>query len=143
MALGRDFAISLSPRVQYAFDALLSFEEFTAGNYTIGRGYEPATLSGDSGAGLSAEIRGPRLLPVKRSKLTIQPYVFGDAAWVWNKHDGVGADHLTSAGGGIRAELADRFRLDGAIAVPLEKTGFANRKGDVRALVTLTTRLLP
>jgi hemolysin activation/secretion protein len=143
VALGRDFAISLSPRLQYAFDALLSFEEFTAGNYTIGRGYEPATLSGDSGVGLSAEFRGPRLLPVKRSKLTVQPYIFGDAAWVWNKHDGVGADHLTSAGGGIRAELADRFRLDGAIAVPLEKTGFANRKGDVRALVTLTTRLLP
>jgi len=122
---------------------LLSFEEFTAGNYTVGRGYEPATLSGDSGVGLSAELRGPRLLPLKRSKLAVQPFIFGDAAWVWNKHDGEGADHLTSAGGGIRAELADRFRLDGTIAVPLEKTGILDRKGDVRVLVTLTTRILP
>jgi hemolysin activation/secretion protein len=60
LALGRDFAIAVSPRLQYAFDALLSFEEFTAGNYTVGRGYDPATLSGDSGVGVTAELRGPR-----------------------------------------------------------------------------------
>jgi hemolysin activation/secretion protein len=143
VALGRDFALAVSPRLQYALDALLSFEEFTAGNYTVGRGYDPATLSGDSGVGLSAELRGPRMLPVKRSRIAVQPFLFGDAAWVWNKHDGEGADHLTSAGGGIRAELADRFRLDGTVAVPLEKTGFDNRKGDVRVLVTLTTKILP
>jgi hemolysin activation/secretion protein len=143
LALGKDFAIAVAPRLQYALDALLSFEEFTAGNYTVGRGYDPATLSGDSGVGVTAELRGPRLLPLKQSKLTLQPYVFGDAAWVWNKNDGVGAEHLKSAGGGIRAELGDRFRLDGNVAVPLEKTGFDNRKGDVRLLVTLTTRILP
>ena len=143
LALGRDFAISVSPRLQYALDALLSFEEFTAGNYTVGRGYDPATLSGDSGVGVIAELRGPRLVPANNSKLSLQPYVFGDAAWAWNKNDGVGADRLTSAGGGVRAELGDRFRLDGNIAVPLEKAGFANRKGDVRLLVTLTTRILP
>ena len=142
-ALGRDFAISVAPRLQYAFDALLSFEEFTAGNYTVGRGYEPATLSGDSGIGLSVELRGPRLQPVKQSSISIQPYVFGDSAKVWNKHDGEGSDRLTSAGGGIRAELADRFLLDGVVAVPLEKAGIENRKGDVRVLVTLTIRLLP
>jgi hemolysin activation/secretion protein len=143
VALGRDFAFSLSPRLQYAFDALLSFEEFTAGNYTVGRGYDPATLSGDSGAGLSAELRGPRIQPLRQSNLSLQPYVFGDAAGVWNKHDGHGADRLTSAGGGFRAELADRFLLDGSLAVPLERAGIENRKGDVRVLVTLTTRILP
>jgi hemolysin activation/secretion protein len=143
LALGESFAISLSPRAQYAFNPLLSFEEFTAGNYTIGRGYDPSILSGDSGVGFLAEIRGPRLMPVKKSQLTLQPYVFGDAAWVWNKNDGVGADHLKSAGGGVRAELGDRMRFDTAVAVPLEKTGFNNRKGDVRLLVTLTGRLLP
>jgi hemolysin activation/secretion protein len=143
LALGRDFALAVSPRAQIAFDPLLSFEEFTAGNYTVGRGYDPATLSGDSGVGVLAEIRGPRLMPMKRSRLTVQPYVFADAAWVWNKNDGVGADRLTSAGGGVRAELNDRLRLDTAVAVPLEKTGFDNRKGDVRLLVTLTGRILP
>ncbi|HEY0629239.1 MAG TPA: ShlB/FhaC/HecB family hemolysin secretion/activation protein, partial [Sphingomicrobium sp.] len=69
--------------------------------------------------------------------------LFGDAIWVWNKGDGLGSDHLTSAGGGVRAELNDRLRLDTSLAVPLEKAGFANRKGDVRLLVTLTGRILP
>ena len=143
LALGRDFAVAIAPRAQYGFDPLLSFEEFTAGNYTVGRGYEPATLGGDSGIGLTAELRGPRMMPIARSELSLQPYVFGDAAWVWDKNDGEGARHLKSAGGGVRAELGDRFRLDGTLAVPLEKTGFDDRKGDVRLLVTLTGRILP
>ena len=143
LAIGRDVAIAISPRAQIAFDPLLSFEEFTAGNYNVGRGYDPATLSGDSGVGVLAEIRGPRLMPIKQSQLTLQPYLFGDAAWVWNKNDGRGSERLTSAGGGVRAELSDRLRLDTALAVPLEKVGFDNRKGDVRLLVTLTGRILP
>jgi hemolysin activation/secretion protein len=143
VAIGRDLAVAVSPRLQYALDALLAFEEFTAGNYTVGRGYDPATLTGDSGVGVTAELRGPHWLPIKQSKMTLQPFVFGDAAWVWNKHDGTGSEHLKSAGGGVRAELGDRFRLDGTVAVPLEKTGFDNRKGNVRLLVTLTSRILP
>ena len=143
LAIGRDFAIAISPRAQIAFDPLLSFEEFTAGNYTVGRGYDPATLTGDSGVGVLAEIRGPRLMPIKQSRLTVQPYLFGDAAWAWNKNDGRGSERLTSAGGGVRTELSDRLRLDTSLAVPLEKAGFENRKGDVRLLVTLTGRILP
>ena len=143
VALGRDFAIAVAPRAQYAFDPLLSFEEFTAGNYTVGRGYDPATLGGESGVGVSAELRGPRWRPIAKSKLSLQPYLFGDAAWVWNKNDGLGAEHLKSAGGGVRAELGDRFRLDTSLAVPLEKAGILQRKGDIRLLVTLTGRILP
>ena len=48
-----------------------------------------------------------------------------------------------SVGGGIRAALADRLALDAAVAVPLEKAGIENKRGDVRFLMTLTTRLLP
>ena len=143
LALGRDLAIAFAPRAQYAFDPLLSFEEFTAGNYTVGRGYDPATLGGDSGVGATVELRGPRLRPMARSKLALQPYLFGDAAWVWNKNDGIGTEHLKSAGGGVRAELNDRFRLDTSLAIPLEKAGILNRKGDIRLLVTLTSRILP
>ena len=103
---------------------------------------DPAALSGESGVGMTVELRGPRLTPTSRARLSLQPYLFGDAAWVWNKNDGVGADHLKSAGGGVRAEMSDRFRLDGTVAVPLEKTRFEDRKGDVRVLVTLTSRIL-
>lgn len=143
LALGRDFAVAVAPRGQYGFSPLLSFEEFTAGNYTVGRGYDPATLSGDSGFGVAIELRGPRLPMSSRARLSVQPYIFGDAAWVWDRNDGQGAHNLKSAGGGVRAEMGDRFRLDTSIAVPLEKAGFDNRKGDVRLLVTLTSRILP
>jgi hemolysin activation/secretion protein len=141
-ALGRNFAVALMPRAQYAFDPLLSFEEFTAGNYTVGRGYDPGAILGDSGIGLSAELRGPRIKVADSSDFRVQPYVFGDIAHVWNKGPG-GEDHLSSAGGGVRADLGDRFQLDATVAVPLERTGLQTKRGNARFLLTLTTRLLP
>ena len=125
-ALGRQFAVAISPRAQLAFDPLLSFEEFTGGNYTIGRGYDPAVISGDSGAGVAVELRGPRI-PFHRNRFAVQPYVFGDALWVWNKHISDDPDHLKSAGGGLRATFDDKLALDAVLAVPLEKTGILNR----------------
>ena len=141
-ALGHDFSIALLPRAQYAFDPLLSFEEFTAGNYTIGRGYDPGTILGDSGIGTSAELRGPRIRVKDGSDFRVQPYVFGDAVRVWNKGPG-GDDQLTSAGGGLRAELGDRFRLDASVGVPLERAGLQTKRGKPRFLLTFTTRILP
>jgi hemolysin activation/secretion protein len=143
LALGKSLAVAVSPRGQIGFDPLLSFEEFTAGNYTVGRGYDPATLSGDSGAGVAVELRGPRLAPLRRSRLAIQPYLFGDAAWVWNKGGSEFDDKLTSAGGGLRAGLDERLAIDASVAVPLERAGIDNRRGSPRFLLTLTTRLLP
>ena len=141
LALGKSLAVA--PRAQIGFDPLLSFEEFTAGNYTVGRGYDPATITGDSGAGLSVELRGPRIAPLKRSRFLIQPYLFGDAAWVWNKNTPGDPEHLKSAGGGLRAGLDERLAIDAAVAVPLERAGIENRRGSPRFLLTLTTRLLP
>lgn len=142
-ALGESVAVAVMPRAQYGFDPLLSFEEFTAGNYTVGRGYDPATITGDSGVGMVVELRGPRFNLRERSRLQVQPYLFGDVAWVWNKNLPDDNNHLKSAGGGIRAGLADRLALDALVAIPLEKAGLQNKRGDARFLLTLTTRLLP
>lgn len=143
-AIGRDFALFLSPRAQYAFDPLLSFEEFTGGNFTVGRGYDPGTVLGDSGIGLIAELRGPRLQPIKDSPFRLQPFLFSDTAWAWNKNDGLdGADKLHSVGGGVRGELSDRMRLDATVAKPLRRAGPFDAKPDLRFLVSLTARLLP
>ena len=49
--------LALGARAQYAWKPLLSFEEFSAGNYTAGRGYDPGALLGDKGFGSQAEIR--------------------------------------------------------------------------------------
>ena len=142
-ALGRDFALALLPRGQFAFDPLLSFEEFTAGNYTSGRGYDPGTILGDSGIGLSAELRGPRYRVRQGSEFRLQPYIFGDVARVWNKGPSGGSDRLASAGGGVSAELGDRFRLDATVAVPLERIDTQTKRGNARFLITLTSRILP
>lgn len=140
-ALGK-VSFLIAPRAQYAFKPLLSFEEFSAGNFTVGRGYDPGELIGDSAVGTMAEVRGPRL-PVAQSRdIRVQPFVYFDAAWVWNK-DKPGSQRLTSVGGGIRSEVGARFRLEATLAVPLEKVGFQTRRSDPRFLVTLTTRLLP
>lgn len=143
LALGNSLALAVAPRAQIGFDPLLSFEEFTAGNYTVGRGYDPATLTGDSGAGVSVELRGPRVSPFKRSRFLVQPYLFGDAAWVWNKNTSGDPEHLKSAGGGLRAGLDERLSIDAAVAVPLERAGIDNRRPNPRFLLTITTRLLP
>ena len=143
VTVGKSLALALAPRAQLASKPLFAFEEFTAGNYTIGRGYDPAVLSGDSGAGASLELRGPRYVPPKVDDVSIQPYVFGDGAWVWNKNVADDPEHVKSVGGGIHATWRDRLRLDVAVAKPLERAGIDNRKGPIRLLVTLTSRILP
>jgi len=154
VGIGDKLAVAISPRAQLGFDKLLSFEQFTAGNYTVGRGYDPSILTGDSGVGVSVELRGPRMTPFRRTPITIQPYVFGDAAWTWTKggelEDTPGVHfsdprHLKSVGAGLRGELSDRAALDIGVAVPLDKVGlFDNHeKPDPRFMMSLTTRLLP
>jgi hemolysin activation/secretion protein len=137
-------AFAVIPRAQYSFDPLLSYEEFSAGNYTVGRGYDPGTLTGDSGVGLSGEVRYGTGIPRIGRDVALQPYAFVDSAWVWNKRDQVsGSENLVSAGGGLRLTFRDRFRLDATLAVPLKRAGAQNERGDARLLISLTTRLAP
>jgi hemolysin activation/secretion protein len=135
---------AFSPRAQYSPDPLFAFEEFAAGNYTIGRGYDPGALIGDSGAGFLAELRYGNIFPPAFRELALEPFAFFDAAWVWNNEDSIsGSERLYSAGGGVRAAFSDRLRLDVALAVPLSRIGLLNERPDPRILVSLTTRLLP
>lgn len=142
VALGDSFAFAFEPRAQHAFSPVLAFEEFSTGNYTVGRGYDPGALTGDSGVGLRSELRGPRLAFGGGNLFQLQPYGFYDSARVWNR--GVaGSATLYSAGGGLRGTISDRLNLDAALAVPLKDAGLLGQKGDVRFLLTLTARLLP
>ena len=135
-------AIAVLPRAQYAFNPLLSFEQFSLGNYTVGRGFDPGTLSGDSGVGTSVEVRGPRYPLFGGGRAVTQPFVFGDVGWTFLRGT-PGSQRLTSAGAGLRTEIGSRYRLDGVVAVPIERAGLQTKRGDVRLLVTLTARLLP
>jgi hemolysin activation/secretion protein len=136
---------ALGAQLQYAWKSLLSFEQFAAGNYTVGRGYDPGALIGDRGWGTQAEVRVGSRVPVSERRPAIEGYAFWDHANVHNVHNIVqvtGSDHLNSAGLGVRASF-ERFALDAALAKPLTGVGIDNRLPPTRFLVSLTTRLWP
>jgi len=137
--------LALNARAQYSGKAVMSFEEFAAGNYTAGRGYDPGALLGDSGLGTQAEIRYGSRIPVSAAKPAVEGYAFWDHVEV--RHHGgpiiiTQREHLNSIGAGARANW-NRFVVDAALAVPLTHVGPENRKPPVRFLISLTTRLWP
>lgn len=139
-------ALMLGANGQYADKPLLSFEEYSAGNYTIGRGYDPGALLGDRGLGVQGELRYGSLVPRARKALAVQGFLFADAAWIRNEDVVFAAAErrrLFSVGGGARAALGDGARLEALVAVPLERAGLQTGRGDPRFLVSLTTRLWP
>jgi hemolysin activation/secretion protein len=141
----RSLAFVLTPRAQFAPHALPAYEEYSAGTFTVGRGYDPGILTGDSGVGFTSEVRFGSLVPSSPRDAAFQGYGFLDSAWLWDKDQGTPEDpqRLLSAGGGIRAAIGDRFNLETSLAVPLKRLDSFGKRGDVRLLVNLTMRLLP
>jgi len=137
------FALGL--RAQYSWKPLLSFEDFAAGNYTAGRGYDPGALLGDRGFGTQLELRYGSRIPISASRPAIEGYVFWDHAQVGHYGSAIVVtqrQHLNSIGAGARVNW-NRFVLDAGLAVPLTHVGPFNDKPDPRLLVSLTTRLWP
>lgn len=140
----RAVTLALHPRAQYSSSQLLSYEQFTLGNYTVGRGYDPGTVQGDKGVALAAELRLGRLRPASPQAIALQPYAFLDAGWAWNNDAGLTPmRRLVSAGGGVRARWGDRGDLNLVVAVPLERAPGQTRLGQARVLLTFSTRLIP
>ena len=136
---------ALGANAQYSRRPLLSFEEFSAGNYTTGRGYDPGTLLGDSGFGTQAELRFGSRVPKSAGKAAIEGYAFYDQAFVRNRDRLLDLDqsnHLNSVGAGARVSFS-RFALDAAVAIPLTRVGLLDEKPDPRILINLTSRLWP
>src|SRR5260221_2043130 len=139
------FTLALAVRAQYAWKGLLSFEQFAAGNYTVGRGYDPGAIIGDRGFGTQLEMRYGSRVAQSARKPAIEGYAFWDEASVSNR-DHIsstgGPEHLQSVGAGLRMSW-QRFSVDTNLAVPLSRVGFLNRRPDPRLLISLTTRLWP
>jgi hemolysin activation/secretion protein len=143
-----NIGVTLTTRGQYSAKPLLSFEEFSAGTYTVGRGYDSGTLLGDSGLGVQAEARIGSLQPRKPESISVQPYAFFDLARVWNKDRSnppytPGRASLMSAGGGVRVAWGNHARLDVSLAAPLSRAGLLASRPGPRLLISLTTQLLP
>ena len=141
-----DLRFSLGVDAQFTRDPLPAFEEFSAGNYSIGRGYDPGSVLGDSGYALSFEMGYGSLAPSGPKAFGWEGYLFTDMAWAWNEDPSrspLNPDRLWSAGAGLRFAYGSAVQADVAVAVPLEKPDLAFDRGDVRLLFSLTTRLLP
>ena len=138
--------LAFGARGQYSWKPLLSFEEFSAGNYTVGRGYDPGSLLGDRGWGTQAEIRLGSIIPTSAKDAAIEGYLFWDHAHISNLDRlfiTKAPSHLNSLGGGARMAF-ERFFLDASLAIPLNRVGLVDpKKPDPRFLISLTTRLWP
>lgn len=133
------FGLFLAVDAQYAFDPLLSDEEFSVGGEQFGRGYDPAELKGDHGIGFTAEARYSRRTDFG-PLFGYQVYGFYDHGTVWNKDSGQGRESLASAGVGVRTQFWDNFFLDLEIANPLTKTPTTENDTDPRFIFQFLAR---
>ena len=133
-------------QVQVSNSPLPAFEEFAAGSFSIGRGYDPGAVLGDSGIAGAFELRYGSLAPKGPEAFTYQPYVFTDVALAWNEDPSrrpLNPDRLWSAGAGVRAALGSKLQGDLMVAVPLERPDLAPSRGDVRVMFSVTALLFP
>lgn len=127
---------------QYAWDPLLSAEEFGVGGVTFGRAYDPSEISGDHGLTGLIEVRYNIDWP-KMPKTKLQAYGFYDAGVVWNKGQVVAdpeKESLASAGAGLRFNLPNH--MDGGIELAMPLTRRVEAEGsdgdDVRVFFNLS-----
>jgi hemolysin activation/secretion protein len=100
---------------QYSTNALFAGEEIAYGGNQIGRGYEPGAITGDSGVGVSGELRWDE----KFEDLYIenaQFYGFYDTARVMNRGVGQISPALASAGVGVRLSLPSDISVNLEVA---------------------------
>jgi len=82
--LAEPISFSITANGQYSTDPLITGEQILYGGTQIGRGYDPGAITGDSGVGGAFEMRYDTRWS-DLSVLAMQPYVFFDAAKVWNR----------------------------------------------------------
>ncbi len=124
---------------QYTDSPLLSYEEFSAGNLSVGRGYDPSTAAGDRVAHGSFELT---TVPLRLGeRVTARPYGFVDIVRLTNIGPGADRTPLRSAGLGVRAQLGPLIALDAAWAVPLDSPVPLGPKPPERLLVTFSASI--
>ncbi|NLR73353.1 ShlB/FhaC/HecB family hemolysin secretion/activation protein [Novosphingobium sp. ERN07] len=130
---------------QWANRALLNYDTYAIGNFTIGRGYDPGANTGDRAIGFVIE---PRLNFTLDQKVKGQVYGFYEGVKLWNIGPNATEKErfIASVGGGGRLSLSQAIRLDvtytHALDKPLLTGAFAKRPKD-RVLVSMTFQFVP
>lgn len=144
IGVGPIFELGASVRGQWANRPLLNYDEFSIGNLTIGRGYDPGANSGDRAIGFTVEPRANVPLgPDARAQI----YGFYDGIKLWNLDTGSteARRYLASVGGGVRF-IYEWARLDLTYTHPLDPPLLAGtniRPPKDRVLASLTIQFSP
>lgn len=138
----RKLDLDVEVMAQYSASPLLSYEQISIGNLTIGRGYDPSTVTGDRGVAFRFEpVVGPFNLPLGQMFSVFGFYDQANTEFV-----DIGQKlNVRSAGAGLRLrpQRPDQrgFALDVMYADPLDKISpAALSKPPARALVSVTYR---
>ena len=144
VALGPVFSLAAEGVAQWANEPLLNFEEFSIGNLTLGRGYDPGANTADRAIGLRLE---PRARVLRRPEATVDLFGFYDSVWIYNLDSNTAETRrrLSSYGGGARLLLPGRAVLEVMYARPEDVPLLipnARRASD-RLLISLTFQYPP
>ena len=128
--------LALGARAQYAWKPLLSFEEFSAGNYTVGRGYDPGRAAWRHG------LRNPGRDPLRQPHPDQREQARGRGLCLLGPCDGpqprqAPASSARPSQFGRRAERASIGTASSSmpeLAVPLTHVGPFNSRPDPRVL---------
>jgi len=120
------------------------YEQISLGDLSVGRGYDPAVVLGDSGAGASFDLRYD---PIQiNPTIMVSPYVFFDVGSVHNNDaalSGLTANRtLRSFGAGVTLRLANRANLDITYAQPIDPVVAGGVRPSPRVLINLTASFL-
>ena len=133
-------SILIAAKGQYAFDTLLSDEEFFLGGEQFGRAYDISALTGEHGVAATTEIQQNLTTPFQVIP-NYQVYGFYDFGVVWNKDLGVESrQSLASAGAGFRAMIFDNFSIGFEVAKPLTRVVAAEQNNDPRFFFHISGR---
>ena len=144
VGIGPIFSLAAEGVGQWSDNPLLNFEEFSLGNLTIGRGYDPGANSADRAIGLRVE---PRAKVFDNEDVRAELFAFYDSVWIWNQDPNAVEDdrRLGSYGGGIRILLPRIALFEAMYARPEDKALLvpnAQRAPD-RLLLSLTLQFSP
>jgi hemolysin activation/secretion protein len=143
IGVGAIFDLAGTVRGQWSNKPLLNFDEFSVGNLTIGRGYDPGSNSGDRAVGASVELRAK---VVRSPRFTVEAFAFYDAVRIWNldRNSTENNRALRSYGGGGRMVLPGAMLLEVTYARPTDLAlSFDKAPPPDRVLVSLTMQLIP
>lgn len=127
---------------QYAFDNLLSSEEFSVGGSRFGRGYDSSEISGTNGIAYKTELQYKAQVGRKLLK-DIQPYLFYDVGMVAHKDSAAGRpdlEQIQSAGGGVRIKFLKQLFASFELAKPLSRIVEAESDKNIRFFFKVFSR---